>query len=85
MHVADDDDADDGQHEHDGRHACFCLEAAVYLCGGWGKSAVVMCARLREGRDLTLVAAGMGLLLFIRQLKEDTYPPLNSSYRRVQT
>jgi hypothetical protein len=35
--------------------------------------------------DLTLVTAGMRVLLFIWQLVEDTYPPLNSSYRRVQT
>ena len=38
LHVADDDE----QHERDGRHACFCLEAAVYVCGGWRESAVVL-------------------------------------------
>ena len=36
----------------------------------WGEVAVVLCARLREGCDLTLVAAGMVRLLFTRQLTE---------------
>ena len=89
MHVADDDDDDDEQHEHDGRHAHASVLKRLCICAADGgevyNSAVVLCARLREGRDLTLVAAGMGMLLFIRQLKEDTYPPLNSSYRRMQT
>ena len=57
---------------------CVCLADG-------GERDGVMCARLREGRDLTLVAAGMRWHLFITQLKEDTYPPLHSSYRRMQT
>ncbi len=86
MHVADDDDDDDEQHEHDGRHAHASVLKRLCICVvDEGEVAVVLCARLREGRDLTLVAAGMGLLLFMKLLVKDTYPPLNSSYRRVQT
>ena len=35
--AADGDADDDKQHGRDGRHACFCLEAAVTLCRGCGR------------------------------------------------
>jgi hypothetical protein len=72
FHVADDDDDDDEQHEHDCHHAHASVLKRLCICAADGgevyNSAVVLCARLREGRDLTLVAAGMGMHLFIRQL-----------------
>ncbi len=40
---------------------------------------------LSEGRDVTLVAAGMDALPFIGQLLEVIRRRLSSSYRRAQT
>lgn len=57
----------------------------LFLCFGCGGSAIVLCARLIECRGIILVAAGMDGLLFIMQLKKDTYVSLRFSYLRVQT
>ena len=72
MHAGNDDgDEDaDGEHERHGHEALLCVEAAVLGCCGWGESGVVMCGLLSEGRDVTLVAAGMETLRFIWQLEE---------------